>query len=703
MPGSVRQLIFILELFFPLDLSLQQAIYILGVLISLYPILRLNANQRRHPRQPPVTGWMKSIKTLLIQAFTEDGENIDAWTTGLNMAPEYAGYICSDLDRLYILLGLHEDAAEHASFLFRRPRPILATSRTNCKFCPMGDSNLIPALHRRRKRGDQKVWLLDASFHWVSADLVVGRCSRCNADYYPDRITRHVGGGHKRSQYLEYDAQFLRVSKGGIWVHRKIAISQEKALYRFRSGWSNWADWLNDTTDDLNVTFTYRQAQRLFLEHFSRRLLVAHGKEDDFACDAHSDARKLAEAVRDKIGKDGGVIVSALKHGCTDCTHVKRFRSDLVQEGAILGGDATAVAGLDAIPADPEANEGQILPDILPQQEAPPDGSPRGHARLGVMDGKTIDHKKCSLDDCRGPLVNYKDGRFCEEHINLLDICGIIPCGRPVRQPGALTCDDLSHVNWHKQYEARFHRLSFPGVQRVIRRQNAQADGATHGPSLQVQLQALGDTPGEKVVHTFKAKSTYCLQTIQWACGVPIGWGKCYRSESTPQVLSFLNKIWDDDPQSRPSFVVYDKACDLLRHIVTQDPNDLWIKTTKFVVDAWHYIGHQATDVLCRTRCNPAPTDGSQPDLVLAQVDDNGAVHQTRAFNTETAEQFNSWLDGFESQLQQMTDVNFDFYVHVLMLIYGEMIEKKVVAGGRELTEEFWDKVNGISDMDLDV
>jgi hypothetical protein len=232
------------------------------------------------------------------------------------------------------------------------------------------------------------------------------------------------------------------------------------------------------------------------------------------------------------------------------------------------------------------------------------------------------------------------------------------------------------------------------------------AQGTSHairGPSLQVQLQALGETPGEKVVHTFKAKSIYCLQTVQWACGLPIGWGKCYRAESTPQVLSFLNKVWEDHPDSRPSFIGYDKACDLLRHIVTQNPNDLWIKSTKFIVDAWHYIGHRATDILCRTRCNPAPTNGSQPDLVVTEVDANGVVHQARAFNTETAEQLNSWLNGFESQLRQMTDVNFDFFIHVLMLIYGEMVTKRVVSKGRELTPEFWKEVNGDSDMDVDV
>ncbi|KAJ7787508.1 hypothetical protein B0H13DRAFT_1520453, partial [Mycena leptocephala] len=55
-----------------------------------------------------------------------------------------------------------------------------------------------------------------------------------------------------------------------------------------------------------------------------------------------------------------------------------------------------------------------------------------------------------------------------------------------------------------------------------------------------------------------------------------------------------------------------------------------------------------------------------------------------RAFNTETTEQLNSWLNGFESQLRQMSDVNFDFFVHVLMMIYAEKVQKQVVQKNQE-------------------
>jgi len=182
----------------------------------------------------------------------------------------------------------------------------------------------------------------------------------------------------------------------------------------------------------------------------------------------------------------------------------------------------------------------------------------------------------------------------------------------------------------------------------------------------------------------------YCLQTIQWACGVPIGWGKCYKSESSPQVLQIINRVWQGQDNLRPSFIVYDDACDLLRHIVTQDAQSPWVKSTKFVVDAWHYIGHRATDVLCRVWCNPAPSNGSQPDLVISETDANGRSHLTRAFNTETAEQLNSWLNGFEAQLRQMSAVNYDFTVHALMLVYKEVVEERIERKELGLPEGFW-------------
>jgi hypothetical protein len=64
---------------------------------------------------------MKSIQTLLTHAFLDEADDPEAWTNGLNLAPEYSRYICNDLDRLYGLLGLNDNTPGDPSFLFRTP------------------------------------------------------------------------------------------------------------------------------------------------------------------------------------------------------------------------------------------------------------------------------------------------------------------------------------------------------------------------------------------------------------------------------------------------------------------------------------------------------------------------------------------------------------------------------------------------------
>jgi hypothetical protein len=81
--------------------------------------------------------------------------------------------------------------------------------------------------------------------------------------------------------------------------------------------------------------------------------------------------------------------------------------------------------------------------------------------------------------------------------------------------------------------------------------------------------------------------------------------------------------------------------------------------------------------------------------LILVEEDANGTKHQTRAFNTETAEQFNSWLNGFESQLPQMSDVNYDFFICVLMMIYAERVKKQVDTKDLGLSDEVWTEATG--------
>ncbi|KAJ7827428.1 hypothetical protein B0H13DRAFT_2256917 [Mycena leptocephala] len=631
---SVYNFIVFLQVFFPGALSLQRTLYVIAILASLYPLFRLHRNQRREPRQPLATAWYLSIVLLLTRAFHPEQQDPELWPDD-GPGNEHAQTMCNDLEQLYDFLGISGSPTGQNQF-FPEPRAILVTSRLTCMFCPTSDG-----VHMSTVR------LLDSNFRWVKADLFIAYCKGCDAEYHPDR---------PRMQKPEYDAKFLRV----------IAITQENSVLRFRSGC--------DTIGE-KPRVTTRQSQRLHFEHFARRLIYAHGLTSTFCVPSDCASQVIAETVRQQIGLDGGIIAGSMTHGCMDCTHLKRYKSDLLASGASLDDRVEGIAD------DPsENNVRNTMSDAaggasgsIPvhdnvasgpkQQELPPEDGRRGYVRLASMDGKTVTHKICSISSCEKALVNYKNGRFCEDHLHMCNLCGIVPCGQPVHSPGALTCDDQAHKDWHAKYLNRFSRMSFPGVQRVIRRQaggesrfDAPSEPEGGVPTLHAELPSLNGVAGAQVSHTFRAGTT---------------------SESSSQVLRFLNRTWENHPDAKPSFISYDDACNLLRHIVTQDPDSHWIKTTKFIVDAWHYIGHRATDVLCRLWCNPAPTNGSQPDLVIVDL--------------------NAWLNGFEAQLRQMSATNFDFCVHVLMLLYKETVEGRILKKERTLLDEFWDAVEGIA------
>ncbi|KAF7371760.1 hypothetical protein MVEN_00032600 [Mycena venus] len=375
MATTVRDLILILQIFFPAELSIHKAFYVLGVIISVYPLLRLHLNQRRQPHQPVRSAWTTGILGILKAAFECEDNYPPIWASGIDRGDEYAQNICDELSPLYQMLGLdpHNLAAPSPDSLFTAPRITLCTLRLSCMFCPAGDLNIVPTL--RRRVDSQIVWVLDEHFCWVEADLVIAHCATCRADYFPDRVT-YKDDQNRRRQRLELAPEYLRVSKHGIWVHKRISLSQENAVQRFHAGWSNFADWVNDTTQTKRK-FTYRQSQRLFIEHFARRLLLFHNRHD-FSCEAHPSTRLLAEAIRAAIGVNEGVLDAAMKQGCTGCTHLKRYRSDLIAEGAVLGGDQD-VAGLEDEGGDEVNNDngnpagGLALP---PQQNASLQGAP---------------------------------------------------------------------------------------------------------------------------------------------------------------------------------------------------------------------------------------------------------------------------------------------------------------------------------------
>lgn len=137
------------------------------------------------------------------------------------------------------------------------------------------------------------------------------------------------------------------------------------------------------------------------------------------------------------------------------------------------------------------------------------------------------------------------------------------------------------------------------------------------------------------------------IQALIWACGCPAGWEKLYSNEDVPELLDFLDGICDD-PTQLPSILAYDNACKILAYIAPRPELHHWLRRVQLIVDSFHFAGHSKNDVLCRTFCDPAPLDGSAPDLVipLVQVEPKDSRKRSRtplkrsfrrAFNTEVS------------------------------------------------------------------
>ncbi|KAF8962231.1 hypothetical protein BDZ97DRAFT_1623880, partial [Flammula alnicola] len=113
------------------------------------------------------------------------------------------------------------------------------------------------------------------------------------------------------------------------------------------------------------------------------------------------------------------------------------------------------------------------------------------------------------------------------------------------------------------------------------------------------------------------------------------------------------------------------------KYRVRQTQSGVWKKTSRFIVDTYHYINHRVTDYLCRKYCNPSPGDGSAPNLVIIAYDDTGRAYAQKAFNTQVCEQLNAWLGGFETILKRMTPGNFNWFLHTMLFYHTKYVIAK--------------------------
>jgi hypothetical protein len=182
------------------------------------------------------------------------------------------------------------------------------------------------------------------------------------------------------------------------------------------------------------------------------------------------------------------------------------------------------------------------------------------------------------------------------------------------------------------RFQHNHNRQKLSGFRRIVRRPDERLPWE---PVVQPNTQPHDEAmPERQYSNYFTPRRFYCVETICAPCGVVIAWAKFANAESPTNILNFLASVYPTE-ESRPDYICIDKACQVLRTSIANGSWDTWQKTSRFIVDSYHYINHRITDFLCRKWCNPAPQDGSAPNLVIVDYDKNGNPYYKRAFNTQ--------------------------------------------------------------------
>jgi hypothetical protein len=184
-----------------------------------------------------------------------------------------------------------------------------------------------------------------------------------------------------------------------------------------------------------------------------------------------------------------------------------------------------------------------------------------------------------------------------------------------------------------KAHLATHTKSHLSGVRRVIRNPGEQLPWQNHYDGVAQPHDQPNPRPRPRKNY-FSPGKFYCVETLCAPCGVPIAWKLFDKSESATKIINFLDEVYPA-PTIRPNFVAIDKACVVLKTLANYRLD--WVNSTRFIVDTYHHKNHSKTDFFCQKYCDPAPKNGSVPNLVIKKVDAQGHVIWARAFNTQVS------------------------------------------------------------------
>ena len=487
---------------------------------------------------------------------------------------------------------------------------------------------------------------------YENVQVLSGHCEACKTTYYADheRVSSDQTGQYDKV-YLN-SAKYIKIGHN-LWVDRKFTSAVMNGVYHFHASTAAYTEFWNNVFCD-EISSTGRVSHRQIWQAFVQESIRFMGSMSDINLTLR-DNLPIDEVTKEAyhVLGEGGLIRAANGHACDECTQKYRRTSNPRVEN-----DESATVEMD------EANAEIVAEQAVEESEAP--------VQMVVVDGIVMGHTICAYPECTSDLVNARGGVYCALHEDMYGaICHVANCTN-IKVQGTLACQ-LHQGKWNR-YMNNHRQRSLNGYKRALRRPDDSWPWMQRNQEVQQPHDEETGTSRDR--DAFVPSRIYCVETICAPCGVVVAWAKFPKAESPTNILQFLDHVYPTN-ESRPDYICIDKACLVLRSSVANGSWQRWSQTSRFIVDSYHYTNHHATDALCRKWCNPAPLNGSAPNLVITGRNNDGDSYQKHAFNTQACEQLNAWLGGYESILKRMTPGNFNWFLHTILSYHTMQIQQR--------------------------
>ena len=587
------------------EISLATVLFLLFSLTENTDLLNLHSRQQQQiyssERVVKYTGWM----TALVNALQDQLDEETISHLFLNSDHE--------VDRNKILSDKLHDMAQNLKLLpytrsnqykskriepisHDRIKPVLLLCPSTFT-CTTATCNQRSLLQFTRDHDIPQARLIIGTTIHDRVPVLTGKCPLCDTHYSADR-ERFLDPNDNTIWKRLYtnNARYLKVGQN-LWVDRIFSKAVMNGMFSFHASSQAYTQFWNNSYGSTPTTITGRQVWQAFTQESIRTIATESSHSIELI--DNLPISEVTGKAYDILGHNGS-INTATHHSCSECTHAYKQSMD---------------------------------PTAVPINDMNIDAE---DVKMVVLDGIVMGPTHCAFDDCTADLANARGGVFCSHHeIVFGNRCRVRDClNNKIWDTEACV---IHQAMWekHKKTHTCDHLM---GVRRMLQHPE-ELQPWQNRQNLQIHPRQPHDddeNPPPRQKHFFSPARSYCVETVVAPCGVVIAWTKFDKSESTTNILNYLEKIFPT-PESRPAYICIDKACRVLRTSIANGSWEEWKKTTRFIVDSYHYNNHKATDALCRKYCNPAPMDGSAPNLVQLSRDRDGVMQMQRAFNTQVS------------------------------------------------------------------